>query len=80
MDKTTENAPLTRDRVLDDIAELLEIDRAELEPEDNLVDEGLDSIRIMSLVERWNAAGANVGFVDLAERPTLADWLRVLGL
>ncbi|OZM70652.1 isochorismatase [Amycolatopsis antarctica] len=71
---------MTRDRVLDDIAELLEIDRAELEPEDNLVDEGLDSIRIMSLVERWNAAGANVGFVDLAERPTLADWLRVLGL
>lgn len=79
MTSSTEG-PLTRQRVLAEIADLLETDVDELDAQENLVDAGLDSIRIMSLVERWQAAGAKVGFVDLAENPTLHDWLAVLGL
>lgn len=38
---------------------------------DNLVDAGLDSIRIMGLIEDWKAAGNDVTFADLAEEPTI---------
>lgn len=46
--------------------------------EDDLLDLGLDSIRLMSLVEQWRARGMEVEFVDLAERPTLTAWTRRL--
>ncbi|MFB7867568.1 phosphopantetheine-binding protein [Streptomyces sp. NPDC056069] len=39
-----------------------------------LHDQGLDSIRLMTLVEQWRARGAAVTFADLAERPTLNEW------
>lgn len=46
---------------------------------DHLIDEhGLDSIRVMSLVEAWRGQGADVTFVELAERPTLASWSELL--
>jgi bifunctional isochorismate lyase / aryl carrier protein len=54
------------------------------EPEDDLsetgslVDHGLDSIRLMTLIERWRQAGASVSFVELAEEPTVAAWSRLL--
>ncbi|MCA0353547.1 MAG: isochorismatase family protein [Chloroflexi bacterium] len=42
--------------------------------DDNLLDWGLDSVRLMTLAERWRAAGCEVGFAELAETPTLAEW------
>lgn len=46
--------------------------------EENLLDWGLDSIRLMSLVELWRGRGAEVNFTDLAERPTIAAWTQLL--
>ncbi|WP_158881733.1 phosphopantetheine-binding protein [Amycolatopsis anabasis] len=74
------SAELTRDRVLAEVADLLDVEVDELDFDEDLVDAGLDSIRIMSLVERWRTAGAGIGFVDLAETPTLTAWLRTLRL
>lgn len=51
---------------------------SEIGENDNLSYLGLDSIRIMHLVEEFRRSGAHVTFVDLAERPTLADWLNLL--
>ncbi|HYN93022.1 MAG TPA: phosphopantetheine-binding protein [Pilimelia sp.] len=47
--------------------------------DDDLLDLGLDSIRLMTVVERLRAAGHDVTFVALAERPTLGDWADLLG-
>ncbi|MFD9959442.1 phosphopantetheine-binding protein [Amycolatopsis sp. NPDC058986] len=70
---------LTADRVRADIAGLLGCDPAEVSPEENLLDRGLDSVRIMSLIERWRAAGATgLEFPDLAERPELGHWTALL--
>lgn len=69
---------LTPHEVRSDVAELLYEDPEELTDDENLLDWGLDSIRIMSLVERWRERGAEVTFADLAERPSLAEWWRVL--
>ncbi|MFS0838908.1 isochorismatase family protein [Paenibacillus sp. 1P03SA] len=47
--------------------------------EDNLPEYwGLDSIRIMTLAERWRSLGAEVTFAELAEEPTLLAWSRLL--
>lgn len=60
------------------VAELVGEAPAAIGTEDNLIDRGLDSIRMMSLVERWRRAGADVSFVELAERPTLDAWWSLL--
>ncbi|QSB03978.1 isochorismatase family protein [Natronoglycomyces albus] len=41
------------------------------EDDENLMDAGLDSIRVMSLIETWKAAGLEVSFTDLAADPTI---------
>ncbi|MET0405113.1 MAG: phosphopantetheine-binding protein, partial [Cystobacter sp.] len=65
-------------RLREEVAEILAQPAAELGEQENLLDRGLDSIRIMSLVERWRRQGAEVTFVELAERPTLTDWYALL--
>ncbi|MBM7114616.1 isochorismatase family protein [Archangium primigenium] len=74
----TAAASLSPERVREDVAELLEQTAADLREDENLLERGMDSIRIMSLVERWRRTGAEVSFVELAEKPTLADWCALL--
>jgi bifunctional isochorismate lyase / aryl carrier protein len=62
-----------------EVAALLDVPPADLEDDDNLMYSGLDSIRLMSLLERWRRAGAVTTFVELAQQPTLAGWWQILG-
>jgi aryl carrier-like protein len=69
---------LTRETVIGDIATALDQPRSSISDEMNLLDEGLDSIRIMGLVERWRSAGApDVDFPTLAADPTVSAWVAV---
>ncbi|QSQ26364.1 isochorismatase family protein [Pyxidicoccus parkwayensis] len=70
--------PMSRWKLRTDVAELLQVSPADLLDDENLLERGLDSIRIMSLVERWRSAGTEVTFVELAERPSLTDWYALL--
>ncbi len=65
-------------QVRSDIADVLEIDVTELEDGIRLDDLGMDSVRIMELLDRWRRAGADVDFMVLAEDPHLEHWLKVL--
>ncbi|MFJ4868416.1 phosphopantetheine-binding protein [Streptomyces sp. NPDC088757] len=67
------------ERLVRDVADVLYVEAEEVDPDESLLDQGLDSIRLMSLVETWRADGAEVGFVELAERPTLREWAALLG-
>ena len=60
------------------IASSLQMAAEELRDEDNLLDWGLDSIRIMALLERWRRGGATLDFMQLAEQPTVAAWWSLL--
>jgi bifunctional isochorismate lyase/aryl carrier protein len=61
------------------IANLLQVQPDSIGTHDDLVHSwGMDSIRMMSLAERFRAEGAEVTFVDLAEQPTLAAWVAIL--
>lgn len=69
---------LTKNALRADIAELLFMEDDELADDADLFEEGLDSVRLLGLVERWRAAGAEVAFVDLAATPTVNAWWRVI--
>ncbi|MHB1328539.1 MAG: phosphopantetheine-binding protein [Gemmatimonadales bacterium] len=71
-------APLTLEALRADVAAVLFESPDEIGDEDNLVDHGLDSIRIMALVQRWNDAGARIDFASLAERPELTHWWHLI--
>lgn len=71
---TTSHSPLTLEQMRREIAEMLHEDPSDIHYDDNLMDLGLDSMRIMTLVLRWNKAGAALEFSDMASVATLAQW------
>ncbi|MGC4082779.1 MAG: phosphopantetheine-binding protein [Vicinamibacterales bacterium] len=66
--------PLTLERMREDIAEVLDESVDAIVAGENLVDLGIDSIRIMSLAQRWSRPGARIEFDDLAAYPELQHW------
>ncbi|MBF6329410.1 phosphopantetheine-binding protein [Nocardia transvalensis] len=76
---TDQTTASDRRRVIADVASALGVDPGELTDETDLLDAGLDSVRIMSLVEKWRAAGyEHVDFPTLASDPVLGSWLDIL--
>ncbi|GLR12173.1 isochorismatase [Chitinimonas prasina] len=70
--------PADQAALLAEVARMLQMQPSDLYADDNLIHAGLDSIRLMSLVEGWRAAGAQVGFAEMAEQPTIAQWWALL--
>ncbi len=71
-------APHSLDALTAEVARSLRVAASELRPDDNLMDCGLDSVRLMAFVETWRSAGHDVEFVQLAQTPTLAAWWALL--
>ncbi|BBY35074.1 non-ribosomal peptide synthetase [Mycolicibacter minnesotensis] len=61
------------------VAELLGADASAVDPEADLVGQGLDSIRMMSLAGRWRKQGIDVDFAALAADPRIAAWQELVG-
>ncbi|MFT0531984.1 phosphopantetheine-binding protein [Castellaniella hirudinis] len=65
---------LTLERMRADVARLLHEPPEDIHDDDNLMDLGLDSMRLMKLASLWREAGARVEFADLAVEATLGQW------
>jgi aryl carrier-like protein len=70
--------PLTVTTIRLDVAEMLHRVPTDLRNDEDLFEAGMESMRLMTLIERWRAAGAEISFIDLAGNPTLANWLALL--
>ena len=57
-----------------EVAELLGVGADTVDPAGNLISQGLDSIRMMSLAGRWRRRGIDVDFAALAAEPTIEAW------
>ncbi|MEV6342403.1 phosphopantetheine-binding protein [Actinoplanes sp. NPDC051851] len=69
--------PLDKERLRRDVAEVLGEDPDELADDENLIEYGLDSIRVLMLSTRWREQGHDIGFLDLADEPTIEAWARL---
>ena len=69
---------VTLDTVRADVAEVLFLEPHEVSDSENLLEAGLDSVRLIGLVELWRSRGHTIGFADLAEKPTLTAWVALL--
>ncbi len=60
------------------ILPLLDEDSEDMSDDENLIDYGLDSVRIMALATRWRKIRADIDFVALAKTPTIDGWWALL--
>ncbi|GAA1943631.1 non-ribosomal peptide synthetase [Kitasatospora viridis] len=61
------------------VAELLGRPGEAIDPDENLIALGLDSLAMMRLAGRLRRSGLELGFADLVAEPTLAAWARLTG-
>lgn len=69
---------LTYDALKARILELTGVPPEDFDADAPLPDFGLDSIKVLELVEEWTAHGVDVGFPELLREPSLNGWWRVL--
>ena len=74
----TAATPLDLRRMRQDVADLLGEAPATIGDDDNLIDLGLDSMRVLGLVLAWGNTGVALEFSHLAEHATLAGWWGVV--
>ena len=61
-----------------DVAELLDEKAEAISFDENLLDRGLDSIRLMALSDKWNRKGWALTFAELADNPTVESWSKLI--
>ena len=69
--------PLSKDALRALILPLLEDDDVP-EDDENLIDYGLDSVRVMALAARWRQVHGDIDFVSLAKNPSINGWWSLL--
>ncbi|RLM09856.1 isochorismatase [Gibbsiella quercinecans] len=68
----------SKDALRQQILPLLDEDSEEMGNDENLIDYGLDSVRIMELATRWRKIRSDIDFVALAKNPTIDAWWALL--
>ena len=70
---------LSSEQAVADVADVLYVEVGELDHGADLRDQGMDSVRIMELVDKWRQAGVDrLDYIVLAQDPRLQRWLDVL--
>jgi bifunctional isochorismate lyase/aryl carrier protein len=74
----TQSAPLTKERMLQDVLQTLMLDAGEIQCSDNLMYAGLDSLQLMNLVAKWEKEVPGLSFSMLAEVTTIDEWHAII--
>ncbi|KRW66203.1 isochorismatase family protein [Stutzerimonas nitrititolerans] len=70
---------LTRESLQARLLTMLDEMDEPFDPDENLLDYGLDSIQIMTMLSEWREQGLELSFTDLAKTPTLNGWWALIG-
>lgn len=60
------------------VAEMLGVSADSVDPDADLIAQGLDSIRMMTLAGRWRRRGIDVDFAGLAAAPSIRAWAKLV--
>ncbi|MGU3293014.1 non-ribosomal peptide synthetase [Williamsia sp. M5A3_1d] len=64
--------------VMSAVGQALGIDPADLDPREDLIAQGLDSLRMMRLAGQWRKRGHDIDFARMAQEPTIEAWSRLV--
>ncbi len=70
----TTQLTLTKAGLLSQLLTFIDEEEDAFDPDENLIDYGLDSVHIMSLITEWRKYGIELTFIDLADEPSLNRW------
>ncbi len=73
------NASARSETIRQEVADLLGITAGDIDPDLDLVSQGLDSIRMMSLAGKWRKKGLDIDFASLVAQPSVRAWAELLG-
>lgn len=65
---------LSREWLTQELLLCIDEDAEGLTADDNLIDYGLDSVRVMGLIAKWEKHGIKVQFEELARAPSINGW------
>jgi bifunctional isochorismate lyase/aryl carrier protein len=69
---------ITKDWLKQQLLACIGDDEEFFDPADNLIDYGLDSIQVMSMLEEWQRMGMDITLEDLAKEPTMNGWWNLI--
>ena len=75
---TTDTPALDRQLFRQQVADSLGVAAEDIDDDDNLMHLGLDSIRLMTLIETWRDMGAEIQFAELAEVASIGQWWDII--
>jgi mycobactin phenyloxazoline synthetase len=78
MEGVVVDAAVNSQAIREEVAELLGIGTESVDPETDLISQGLDSIRMMSLAGRWRRRGVDIDFASLAADPSVKAWSKLV--
>ena len=65
---------ISREWLTQEVLQCIDEDSGDLDADDNLIDYGLDSVRVMGLIAKWEKLGVKVQFEELARAPSINGW------
>jgi len=74
MTETLLPLPQSKEQLRAVVLPLLDEDSDDLLDSENLVDYGLDSVRMMALAARWRQVHSDIDFIALAKNPSIDGW------
>ncbi|WP_435298926.1 phosphopantetheine-binding protein [Timonella sp. A28] len=70
--------PINADDVLRDIAQTARMEPQDVDVSYTFFDLGIDSVRLMGLVEKWRSEGAQCDFSALLKNPTIRETITLV--
>ncbi|MGN0097601.1 MAG: phosphopantetheine-binding protein [Corynebacterium sp.] len=77
-DQVESRVEATMQRLLNRVAELLNIEVSQIDTGEELMDQGLDSVRLVEIVTFLRKEGFDADFADLAEDSSVDAWRELL--
>lgn len=78
MTETLLPLPQSKEQLRAVVLPMLDEDSDDLLDSENLVDYGLDSVRMMALAARWRQVHGDIDFIALAKNPSIDGWWALL--